>query len=66
MLSYWPVIVFWQYRRDTAGQKTVTGTPLNIIGRTRQRRTLHAIFVNYDVENVPTKPSDVALNQVHN
>merc|ERR1719391_1574985 len=54
----------YQYRRDTAGQKTVTGTPLNIIGRTRQRRTLHAIFVNYDVENVPTKPSDVALNQL--
>ena len=54
----------YQYRRDTAGQKTVTGTPLNIIGRTRQRRTLHAIFVNYDVEKVPAKPSDVALNQV--
>merc|ERR1719295_330580 len=54
----------YQYRRDTAGQKTVTGTPLNIIGRTRQRRTLHAIFVNYDVEKVPAKPSDVALNQL--
>merc|ERR1719300_12040 len=54
----------YQYQRDTAGQKTVTGTPLNIIGRTRQRRTLHAIFVNYDVEKVPAKPSDVALNQL--
>ena len=47
-------------RRETSGPST----PANIIGRTRQRRSHHAIFVTYHVEKVPDKPRDVALNQI--
>jgi len=56
----------YHYRKDTSGTalRTATGTPLNIIGRTRQRRTLHAVFVNYDIDKVPEKPSEVAVNQL--
>ena len=50
----------YQFRRETAGPST----PANIIGRTRQRRSHHAIFVTYHVEKVPDKPRDVALNQI--
>ena len=50
----------YQFRRETAGP----ATPANIIGRTRQRRSHHAIFVTYHVEKVPDKPRDVALNQI--
>ena len=50
----------YQFRRETAGP----ATPANIIGRTRQRRSHHAIFVTYHVERVPDKPRDVALNQI--
>jgi len=55
----------YQYRRETtaASEKSVA-TPHNIIGRTRQRRSHHAIFVTYDVDQIPTKPRDVALNQL--
>ena len=50
----------YQFRRETSGP----ATPANIIGRTRQRRSHHAIFVTYHVETVPDKPRDVALNQI--
>jgi len=50
----------YQFRRETAGPST----PANIIGRTRQRRSHHAIFVTYHVDKVPDKPRDVALNQI--
>jgi len=50
----------YQFRRETSGPST----PANIIGRTRQRRSHHAIFVTYHVEKVPDKPRDVALNQI--
>jgi len=53
----------YQYRREASTEKT-TGTPHNIIGRTRQRRSHHAIFVTYDVDKVPDQPRDVALNQM--
>ena len=52
----------YQYRRDAASDKS--NSPYNIIGRTRQRRSHHAIFVTYDVEKVPDQPRDVALNQL--
>ena len=56
----------YHYRKDTSGTaiKSAMGTPLNIIGRTRQRRTLHAVFVNYEVDKVPDKPNEVAVNQL--
>jgi len=50
----------YQYRRETGGP----ATPANIIGRTRQRRSHHAIFVTYQVDRVPDRPRDVALNQI--
>jgi len=50
----------YQFRRETAGP----ATPTNIIGRTRQRRSHHAIFVTFHIEKVPDKPRDVALNQI--
>jgi len=53
----------YQFRRETSAEKT-TGTPHNIIGRTRQRRSHHAIFVTYDVDKVPDNPREVALNQM--
>jgi hypothetical protein len=40
------------------------GAPSNIIGRTRQRRSIHAIFVTYDVDKVPDRPREFALNQI--
>ena len=52
----------YQYRRDAASDKS--NSPYNIIGRTRQRRSHHAIFVTYDVDKVPDQPRDVALNQM--
>lgn len=55
----------YQYRREAAAaSEKAVATPHNIIGRTRQRRSHHAIFVTFDVEQVPTKPRDVALNQL--
>lgn len=57
----------YQYRRETTSSSTaphLASTPHNIIGRTRHRRSHHAIFVTYDVEKVPEKPRDVALNQI--
>ena len=40
-----------QFRREAITEKA-DGAPHNIIGRTRQRRSHHAIFVTYDVEKV--------------
>jgi len=54
----------YQFRRETAASSAGPDTPHNIIGRTRQRRSHHAIFVTYDVEKVPDKPREVALNQI--
>lgn len=54
----------YQYRRETSNDKATLGTPYNIIGRTRQRRSHHAIFVTFDVETVPDKPRDIAVNQL--
>lgn len=36
-------------------------TPPNIIGRTRRRRSGHAVFVTFDIQNVPTKPRNIAV-----
>merc|ERR1712013_85000 len=52
----------YQYRRETTAP--TLSTPDNIIGRTRLRRSHHAIFVTYDVDKVPDKPRDVALKQI--
>ena len=40
-----------QFRREAITEKA-DGAPHNIIGRTRQRRSHHAIFVTYDVDKV--------------
>ena len=53
----------YQYRREAAAP-SLPPTPHNIIGRTRLRRSHHAIFVTHDVAKVPDKPRDVALNQI--
>ena len=56
----------YHYRKDTSTQaiKSNLSVPQTIIGRTRQRRTLHAVFVNYENPKVPERPSDVALHQL--
>ena len=54
----------YQYRRETSNDKATLGTPYNIIGRTRQRRSHHAIFVTFDVDKVPDKAREVAVNQL--
>jgi general transcription factor 3C polypeptide 5 (transcription factor C subunit 1) len=54
----------YQYRREAASDKATANAPYNIIGRTRQRRSHHAVFVTYDVEKVPDRPRDVAVNQL--
>ncbi|XP_023324634.1 general transcription factor 3C polypeptide 5 [Eurytemora carolleeae] len=53
----------YQFRREASAEKS-SGTPHNIIGRTRQRRSHHAIFVTYDVEKVPENPRDIAISQM--
>ena len=44
--------------------KAALGTPYNIIGRTRQRRSHHAIFVTFDVAEIPPRPRKVAEDQL--
>lgn len=48
----------YMYRKDAPSEATI---PHNIIGRTRRRRSIHAIFVNFDVPEIPRKPRDMAL-----
>jgi len=48
----------YMYRKDTDQEKSV---PHNIIGRTRRRRSIHAIFITFDIPEVPKKPRDMAL-----
>ena len=38
--------------------------PQNIIGRTRQQRTNNAIFVTFDMEQIPTVPRPQATKQL--
>ncbi len=54
----------YQYRREAAGEKTSMLTHYNVIGRTRQRRSHHAIFVTFDVDKVPDRPRDIAVSQL--
>ncbi|XP_067002330.2 general transcription factor 3C polypeptide 5 [Anabrus simplex] len=39
--------------------------PPNIIGRTRRRRSGHAVFVTFDISKIPDKPRDVAIKFLH-
>lgn len=48
----------YMYRKDAPAEATV---PHNIIGRTRRRRSIHAIFVNFDVPEVPKRAREMAL-----
>ena len=57
------VYLFYKFRREASSEKS-SGTPHNIIGRTRQRRSHHAIFVTYDVEKVPENPRDIAISHI--
>ncbi|TRY64361.1 hypothetical protein TCAL_08702 [Tigriopus californicus] len=54
----------YQFRREAAADKTSLDTPYNIIGRTRQRRSHHAIFITYDMDEVPQRARDFAANQL--
>lgn len=47
------------YRKEPTDQTKTT--PANIIGRTRRRRSGHAIFVTYDIPKTPAKPREIAL-----
>lgn len=47
------------YRKEAADQ--AKSIPANVIGRTRRRRSGHAIFVTYDIPKIPEKARDVAL-----
>ncbi|XP_049963038.1 general transcription factor 3C polypeptide 5 [Schistocerca serialis cubense] len=46
------------YRKETSDDANV---PHNIIGRTRRRRSGHAIFVTYDITKVPKRPREIAV-----
>lgn len=46
------------YRKEPSDDANV---PHNIIGRTRRRRSGHAIFVTYDINKVPKRPREVAM-----
>jgi general transcription factor 3C polypeptide 5 (transcription factor C subunit 1) len=39
-------------------------TPHNIIGRTRERRSHHAIFVTFDMDKVPERARELATSQL--
>ena len=56
----------YHYRKDTSTQaiKSNLSVPQTIIGRTRVKRTLHAVFCNYETPKVPERPSEVALRQL--
>jgi len=54
----------YQFRREASAEKSGGSMPQNIIGRTRQRRSHHAIFVTYDVDKVPDGPRDIAINHM--
>lgn len=54
----------YSFRRDVSNLKAVSQMPQNIIGRTRQRRSHHAIFVMYDVDQVPDVPKENASKQI--
>jgi hypothetical protein len=46
------------YRKETGEDTT---TPPNIIGRTRRRRSGHAVFVTFDIPDTPKKPRAIAM-----
>lgn len=48
----------YMYRKDAPSEAAV---PHNIIGRTRRRRSIHAVFVNFDVPEIPNQPREMAL-----
>lgn len=47
------------FRRDTKASKDEAPGPL--IGRTRKRRSGHAIFVSFSIPKIPSKPRDKAI-----
>ncbi|XP_033606332.1 general transcription factor 3C polypeptide 5 isoform X1 [Cryptotermes secundus] len=46
------------YRKEPGDDTT---SPPNIIGRTRRRRSGHAIFVTFDIAEIPKKPRTIAM-----
>ncbi|KAL1124661.1 hypothetical protein AAG570_001285 [Ranatra chinensis] len=48
----------YSYRREAKSEHDTSGA---LIGRTRKRRSGHAIFVSFNVPNVPVKPREKAL-----
>lgn len=49
----------YMYRRDKQDKDEPDPDPL--IGRTRKRRSGHAIFVSFNIPAIPSKPRDIAL-----
>ena len=48
--------------RNESGPTTLTNS--NVIGRLRKRRSLQAIFVNFEEPHVPSRPRDMALRNM--
>ena len=56
----------YHFRKEVRDIKTSKDLPENIIGRTRQRRSLHNFFLTFDAEKVPDKPNEAAIEQLDN
>ena len=54
----------YQFRKEMRSEKIEKDMPDNIIGRTRQRRSLFNMFLTYDAETIPDGPQEQALQQV--
>jgi len=56
----------YHFRKEVRDVKTSKDLPDNIIGRTRQRRSLYNCFLTFDAEKVPEKPNEAAKEQLEN
>ena len=66
----------YHYRREASGEKGLSSSSSStaaataqhrhhdIIGRTRQRRSHHAVFVTFDVDRTPDRPREIAVSQL--
>ena len=54
----------YHFRKEVRDVKTSKDLPDNIIGRTRQRRSLYNCFLTFDAEKVPEKPNEAAREQL--
>ena len=54
----------YHFRKEIRDSKAAGELPDNMIGRTRQRRSLHNFFLTFDTEKVPEKPHEMAKEQL--